>query len=464
MGPARKSRLKRVRATRKPAGERRPTAPKRTDPSRREGRVSPGRRELPHRRDRGLCRRSGGIGRLFRAGASGRGRRLRRDVPSAVGACEPPAGSPSEAHGNARRRGDRRHAAGAEPRVPVDARPDPGHAPGRAPRHGPRVGWPSGVAHRLFLPLPGGGPGRPCDRRDPVGDGDGRDTRAEGDQGARRHDDGAGGPERQVRRNAGERHPFGCRRLRQAGGLDGGADQRVPDGRGQPRCRTARRRVPGARAHLRRTPRPNGPRLLRPQVQHEPAAHRAAHERASDRDDRGVSALPADQSPGGGCAVSGASDRGDELLQGPGGVRLAGRERIAEAPGSPTRRQRRARVGSRLLHGRGGVLPRDSAPRVPGWPGALAPGPDLRHRSRPRGHRDGPGRALPERHRHRRDGRAFAALVRPGGRPLPRQEGHPRPGDLRAARPPHGSALHQAGSAVVPQPAHLPRVAGRSAA
>ena len=90
-----------------------------------------------------------------------------------------------------------------------------------------------------------------------------------------------------------------------------------------------------------------------------------------------------------------------------GGVRRTCRQRAAEAPGLQTRRKRRARLGPGLLDGRGGVLACDSAPRVPEWPGALAPGPDLRHRSRPRGHRDGAGRSLPERHRHRRDARAL---------------------------------------------------------
>ena len=62
---------------------------------------------------------------------------------------------------------------------------------------------------------------------------------------------------------------------------------------------------------------------------------------------------------------------------------------------------------------------------------------------------------LSGRHRRRRLAPASRSALRARGRFLPDPQGHPRDGDLRPAERHQGSAVHQARSDLVPQPAHL---------
>jgi hypothetical protein len=58
-------------------------------------------------------------------------------------------------------------------------------------------------------------------------------------------------------------------------------------------------------------------------------------------------------------------------------------------------------------------------------------------------------------HRRRRVARAARPVFRQGGERLPREQGDPGDGGLCAAESDHGSAVHQAGYFVLPEPADL---------
>ena len=142
------------------------------------------------------------------------------------------------------------------------------------------------------------------------------------------------------------------------------------------------------------------------------------------------------RTPGGRAAVQGAPHRGDELLPRSGRVGAA-RERSAAR--SSWRRAPKdavaARLGTRLLDRRGGLLARH---RLQGGARALqarqeGPASDLRHGPRPRRHREGAAGALPRQHHRGRLAGAAAAFLRPRRTRLPRNQGDPRPGGLRAA-------------------------------
>ena len=80
---------------------------------------------------------------------------------------------------------------------------------------------------------------------------------------------------------------------------------------------------------------------------------------------------------------------------------------------------------------------------------------DLRHRSGSASHRESTRGRISGQHRRRRVGEAAGALFRQGGARLSGGKIHPRDGHLCPAEHHHGSALHQARPALLPQPAHL---------
>ncbi len=182
------------------------------------------------------------------------------------------------------------------------------------------------------------------------------------------------------------------------------------------------------------------------QEEHRLPPDRAAHGHPPDRQDRHLCPVPAGEPPGGGAALQGAADRRDQLLPRPGGLGAA------EGGGHP------GPVGG---SSEGGVLR--------AWVPGCSTGEEAYslaivfkealERVKPAGNftlqifatdldRDAIDKAragrLSGQHRRRRVARAPAPLLRPGRARLPGGQGDPRDGDLRAAEPHHGSALHQA--------------------
>ena len=110
-----------------------------------------------------------------------------------------------------------------------------------------------------------------------------------------------------------------------------------------------------------------------------------------------------------------------------------------------------------LLDGRGDLLAGHRAQGVPGGPEASGESehPDFRHGHRPGSHRQGPPGDFPGGHCRGRFPGAAAAVLRPGRRGLPDQEGGPRSGGLRAAEHAGRSAVHEDGHPLLPQPLDL---------
>ena len=178
--------------------------------------------------------------------------------------------------------------------------------------------------------------------------------------------------------------------------------------------------------------------------------------------DRELRPLPAREPARDRAAVQGAADRRDELLPRSAGLGAPARRRslpaLLGARGRPA--SLRAWVPG-LLDRRGGLL---AGHGVHGGDRAAQAGEE------PRACRSSPptstgtrstrrARASTRQHRRRRLARAAAPVLRAGGARLPRRQGDPRDGGVRAAERHHGPAVHQARHPVVPQPAHLP-VAG----
>ena len=164
-------------------------------------------------------------------------------------------------------------------------------------------------------------------------------------------------------------------------------------------------------------------------------------------------------------AVQGAADRGHLVLPGSRRARAAGEHGVAGADGRQATELHPAAVGGRLLHRRGGLLAGHPAQGGDGAEPGRTRRADLRHRPGPRGHRGRPPGRLSREHRRGRQPGAPGPVLHPGGGGLlPDQEGDPGDAGVRPAQPDRRSPVHQAGPAVLPEPAHLPRERAAEAA
>ncbi len=239
------------------------------------------------------------------------------------------------------------------------------------------------------------------------------------------------------------------------------ADGRAPDRLRAPRLPGGPPGRPGAGErrggeHPQRRLRPHAPGLPPLQAQHHPAPHRAPHGPAPDRRRAGLPGAGAQGREGGRRAEPRDAHRRDQLLPRAG--------RVRRPPGACPDGNRAgqagavhgARLGARLCHGGGGILPGHPAARDAGRRAQDLRPAGVRHRRR----RAGPGRRptghLPGEHHGRRQRRASGALLRQDGRRLQGRRSVAREPGLRPARPAERAALQQHGPDQLPQRADLP--------
>ena len=124
----------------------------------------------------------------------------------------------------------------------------------------------------------------------------------------------------------------------------------------------------------------------------------------------------------------------DELLPQPRGVRRPPAQGLPQAP-SAARRRSAARLGARLLDRPGGLFHRHGVHGDRGEGAAHAQAPGVRHRPQRCFARKGAPGALRQEPRAGHLAGTAAAVLRRGGRRLPRQQGAARNGGLRPAEP-----------------------------